>query len=395
MTDSGQVGRARIRVAIVAQSLDDGGLERLVQTLALSLDPEEFEPAVFALRELGVYKQALDAAGIAVRDCRESGVKIRGIPLRLIRELRGFRPHIIHAHSGTWLPASISKSVLRSPKLVYTEHGRYPPEPRLRALVEGWCAARTDAITAVSTHVSEYLVDYLGLDRPPRVLPNGIVPDPFQNPSPDARARLRSEWRIADDQILFACVGRLVEVKNHRDLLHAFAGAGDAGPRMRLALFGQGPLEGEMRKLARELDLDDRVRFLGFREDVGECLNACDAFVLASRTEGMPLSVLEALASGLPIVATSVGGVPEVLGEPAAGILVPPGDVDALGAALGRVAASETLRSRLSERARERAKTFTIDECVGRYARLFRELAMPDGTRRHRRRGLSVKPGKG
>lgn len=382
MTDARRGASARIRVAIVAQSLDDGGLERLVQTLALSLDPDEFEPAVFALRELGVYKDALDAAGIPVRDCRESGFRLRGIPLRLIRELRGFRPDIIHAHSGTWVPASISKSVLRSPKLVFTEHGRYPPEPRIRALVEGWCAARTDAITAVSTHVSQYLVDYLGLDRPPRVLPNGIVPDPFLNPPPGARARLRSEWKIEDGHVLFACVGRLADVKNHRDLLLALAQARRTNPEARVALFGQGPLETEIRELVRELDLEDRVRFLGFREDVGACLNACDAFVLSSKTEGMPLSVLEALASGLPIVATSVGGVPEVLGEPPAGILVPPGDVAALGAALGRVAASESLRSRLSVRARARSETFTMDECVDRYAHLFRELAGPVGSRR-------------
>lgn len=382
MRDSGsRPSDNRLRVAIIAQSLDDGGLEKLVRDLALGLDRNKFEPGVFALRELGIYATDLEEANIPVRFCPEPRIRIRGIPGTLIKRLFDFRPDIIHAQSGTWFSAAVAKIVLRRPKLVFTEHGRYPPEPRLRAVLERWCAKRTSIVTAVSGAAAQYLRDFLDLPSTPRVLPNGIDLDTYRARDPETRAKLRSEWDIEDHETLFAFVGRMVPVKNHAGLLRALACL-EKTSGVRAAFFGQGPLEQQVRDLAASLGMLDRVRFLGFRTDIPACLHASDAFVLPSTTEGMPVSLLEALAAGLPIVASDVGGVSEVLGQPPAGILVPSGDTRQLAEAMARLAGSRGLRDRLAIRAKERSEAFGLEAFATRYAEVYREAARSLSQRR-------------
>lgn len=369
-----EADREPLRVAMVAPCLHDGGLERMVRDLTLELDRSAFTPAVFTVLEPGHYAEDLREAGIAVWDCREPRIRIRGIPLRLIRRLASFEPDVIHAHSGTWFPAAVAKTVLRGPSLLYTEHGRYPPEPWLRSVIEAWCGWRTDLVAAVSGAVADYIADFARLRKAPVVLPNGIDIERFRTTDPSTRRKMRRELGVPDDATLFVSVGRMVEAKNHAVLLEAFRRVRETCPDAHLALIGDGPLEEELRRQAERLALGDHVLFPGFRDDVELCLHASDVFVLPSRTEGMPLALLEALAAGLPTIASDVGGVGEVLGEPPAGLLVPAGRVDELAGAMGEVATSGPLRTRLSERARERSEKFSLAVMTSGYAEVYREL---------------------
>lgn len=363
-----------VRVALLSPSLRGGGLECLVRDLALLLRRRGYAPAVFCLDGLGVHAAALRSAGIPVTDCTEPRVRVRGVPLRLIRELRRFRPRLIHAHGTTWYPAVVAKSALRYPRLVFTDHGRYPPEPALRARVEGWCRRRTDAMVAVSGPLAEYLRDYLRLAEPPPVIPNGVDLERYGARDDAARLALRAAWGIAPDETLALCVGRFAPVKNHSVLLEALSAASARAPRLRLALLGTGPLEAELRRKAAELGLGERVLFLGFREDVADCLRAADAFVLPSSTEGLPVSLLEAMAAGLPVVASAVGGIPDALGDPPAGLLVPPSRVPPLAEALARIAGEPALREALGARARAASVRFSLRAFEDGYLALYSSL---------------------
>jgi glycosyltransferase involved in cell wall biosynthesis len=355
----------------VTPSLRGGGLERLVRDLALALRDRGHTPAVFCLNGLGMYAEELTAAGIAVHDCREGSIRLRGYPAALIRALREFGPDVIHAHSGTWLAASVAKSRLRRPRLVFTDHGRYPPEPWIRGRIERWCHRRTDGFVAVTSELARYDREYLGLPDEPAVVLNGIDLRPYATNGTGTRERLRREWEVGGGAVLAIAIGRFAPVKNYEGMLRALAAARRTAPALHLAILGTGAGEEAARALAVELGVDGAVRFLGFRRDVADCLRAADLFVNASHTEALPVSLLEAMAAGLPTVAPRVGGIPDALGDPPAGLLVPPGDTAALGAALARLTNDLAERAALGALARRHASRFSLETFVTNYCAVY------------------------
>jgi glycosyltransferase involved in cell wall biosynthesis len=359
---------------MVVPSLRGGGLERVVRDLSIALWQRGHHPEVFCLNGLGVYATDLHRAGIAVHDCRDRPIRIRGLPLRLIVALRRFKPEVIHAHSGTWFPAAVAKTFLRTPRLIFTDHGRYPDGPSGKRLTERWCFTRTDRITAVSASLAEYLREYLTLHDSPTVVHNGIDLDLYRGSSNGVRNKLRADWHLSDEDCLLVAVGRLVPIKNHAALLEAFALAAPRAPNLRLTILGDGRLEEHLIKRARRLNIDQTVTFLGYRSDVPACLQAADGFVIASSTEGLPISLLEAMAAGLPIISSNVGGIPEALGEPPAGVLYPSADLDRLADAMVTLASDDDRRKRLRHLAFRRAVSFSIDNMTDQYCGVYRRL---------------------
>jgi len=168
----------------------------------------------------------------------------------------------------------------------------------------------------------------------------------------------------------------LAPVKNHALLLHAWKRVLETVPDAVLLVVGNGSTEPATRALAAELGLGDAVRFLGFRLDIPELLQAMDVFVLSSRSEGLSLTLLEAEAAGLPIVATRVGGNPEVVRDGESGLLVPSGEPEPMAAALARLLQDSALRQRWGERGRRLYRDeFTLQAMVRGYERLYRQLA--------------------
>jgi len=219
------------------------------------------------------------------------------------------------------------------------------------------------------------------LPRPPLIM-NGI------NVARYAAATIgREPWRRREgfyaDDLLFVCVARFYPQKNHRDLLQAFAAGSALRPNCRLLLAGDGYLREELEQLARDLGISARVHFLGRRKDVPELLGACDVFVLASLWEGNPLSVMEAMAAGLPVVVTAAGGVPELASSGTHGFVVPPGDVPALSEAMMRMANHPAARQEMGAAAAARARTkFDDRRMVEAYESLYDRLlprAVPGG----------------
>ena len=358
------------RIALVLPGLGSGGLERVVADLARALPGRGYQPAVFCTSKLGVHADDLRRAGIAVWNCRDPSFHVPGLPVRLIARLRQFRPAVVHAQSGAWLSATIACAALGGAALVFTEHGRDARQPRWRTLADRWCARRTRRVTAVSSEAALRLQALLALDATPDVIHNGVAPA-------SAPGRSREAMRAAlglSDELLVLSVGRLEPIKDHALLIDALSLV-DAVPRpVHAAIVGKGSLARELHDRAARLGLERRVLFPGFQEDVHDWLGAADLFVLPSAGEGLPLALLEAMTSGLPVIATSVGGVPEVLAGSGAGVLVPPGDRAELARAIRSLAADASLRAAMGAAGRERARLYSRDEMVSRYASLYDEV---------------------
>jgi len=233
------------------------------------------------------------------------------------------------------------------------------------------------AAVAVGEQVRHSLRELYGAE-PAATIPNGIDSNAFRRPG--ARQQWRQENGFTEGDFLIASVARLEPQKNPLGLIESFAQAfgaqafGDA-PHWRLLLAGDGSLRETAREYSTRRGVGARVHFLGVRVDVAEMLAACDLFALSSNWEGSPLAVMEAMAAGLPVVATAVGSVPELVADGETGLLVTPGDERSFAVALASLACNPGRRHELAAAAVRHAAAFSVDAMVASYAGLFERLA--------------------
>lgn len=372
--------QSRPTVCHVLHSLHIGGGELLARDIARAHETA-FRP-VFAL---------LDDLGPVGGELREQGYRVEvlgrraGLDLRCAWRLRRFlareRVAVIHAHQyGPLLYAALARLPVSRPPILFHEHGRNWPDYRRpkRVLANRLLLGRSDCFVAVGEAVRRALVEFEGLPgERVRVIYNGVDLAPF-DPSRGLAATVRAEQGWPARARVVMQVARLNRLKDHVTSMKVVARLADTEPDLRLVIVGEGEEEAALRALHAELGLGERVEFLGARSDVPRLLQAADAFLLTSISEGIPLTLIEAMASGLPCVATAVGGVPEVVADGVTGLLAPPGDVDAIAAALRRVLADGALAEGLGRAGRERAaKHFAIAPMQAQYARIYRELGAP------------------
>lgn len=303
--------------------------------------------------------------------------------LRALRALRRvLREHgpfdVAHAHSTKAGLLVRTLPSLGGARVAYTPHCIYTMNPDLgrpaRAVaraIEVTLARRTDALIAVSPDEGEH-VRGLGLraDRV-NVVPNGVAP------LESDRGGLRRALGFAADELVVGFVGRLCAQKDPGLLLEAFARLRGDHPRARLAMVGDGPLRHALHRRGARLELGDRVRWLGARP-AAAVMPAFDVLALPSRYEGLPYVLLEALAAGLPIVATDVGGVRLAVEEGENGYVVPCGVADRFADALASLLADPARRERAGRAARARAPRFSIAEMVARTEAIYRRLTPPN-----------------
>jgi glycosyltransferase involved in cell wall biosynthesis len=213
-----------------------------------------------------------------------------------------------------------------------------------------------------------------------RVVWNCIPIDLYASPQ-TTRAAWRAKQGFPEEAILFVCVARFAPQKNHALLINAFAKGPASDPRAHLVLAGEGVLRAELQVRVNQLGLTSRVHFLGLRTDIPDVLGASDVFVLSSAYEGNPLSVIEAMAAGLPVVGTSVGGVPELLQNGTEGFIVPPDNAEQLSDAMMTLLKDGNLRSVMGAAAATRAKEkFDVSAMIRAYEELYNEIAAPSHT---------------
>ncbi|MFO0757466.1 MAG: glycosyltransferase [Byssovorax sp.] len=349
-----------LRIVHTMSSLQGGGMEHFVVRLANAQRRRGHEASILALQGGPLGEQA-EKLGIPV--------EVLGGARTLPRVLKGalrsmlLRPDVVHAHNPTAVHYGVLFKLMSFSRLVVTDHRGILREP---TTVE-WLL--TDAVIAVSRDTARRSTAAKSIDV--QVIYNGITPVAPKR----SRAEVRAELGLGDQPVALH-VGNLLPVKAHDVLVKAIGLVRDRGIPLTLLAAGQGPELENIQALCRSLGLgEDRVRLLGYRGDVPDLLGASDMFVLPSRMEGVPLAVLEAMSHALPIVASKVGGLPEIVGEGAQGFLVPPEDESSLAAALGKLAQDPALRSRLGESGRARAiAEFSFEEMTSKYDALYARL---------------------
>lgn len=290
--------------------------------------------------------------------------------LALAKLLRALRPEIVHWHAARAHAIGAMASLLApGPARVLSRRVAFPVRGSLGSrMLYGLPIER---ILAISEAVRDALVQS-GVDAGKiDVVRSGI--EPLAPLDPERRAALRRSLGCGDEDVVGITVAALARGKGHTELLRAAALTAERTPALRIWLAGDGPLRGDLESQCRALQLGSRVQFLGFRADIPSLLHAADFFCLATRSEGLGSSILEAMAAGLPIVSTRVGGIPEVVAE-GTGILVPLDASDADWAnALARIADERGLREEMGRSARGRAAQFTADRTAEGTAKAYRK----------------------
>jgi glycosyltransferase involved in cell wall biosynthesis len=362
-------------VALVIPGLDRiGGAERQVILLARGLSQRGWRVSVVALSGTGGDAAAeLSSAGVGFLSLRmRKGLANPRGWIRFHRWLRQEKPDVVHAHlpHATWL-ARWSRLAAPSRVLVDTLHSSSTGTMG-RRLGYRWSGWLTDKVTAVSQAVAEayYFAGMTSADKL-AVLPNGVDVEVWR---PDAAVRTAMRLKLGlEGEFLWLAAGRLDAVKNYPSLLWAMAEVPESA---LLVIAGDGPLQGELLRLSTLLDLERRVRFMGFDRDVLRWMRAADGFVLSSLSEGLPMGLLEASACALPAVATNVPGTREVIVDGETGLLAPAGDAAALGEAMTRMMRTPPeLRHTIGERARQHViDYFSLKAVLDLWEALYGEL---------------------
>lgn len=347
-----------IRVLWLAKGLGRGGAERLLVSCARHLSGERFDVEVaYVLPWKDALVPELESLGHAVH-CLAG--RFDGNPgwVRRLRQLTVERRYdIVHTHMP--VPAVAARLVLprSGPRLVHTEHNVWSRYRRLTRWSNAVTYGRNDAVIAVS--------DAVAASIPPRhsarvrVVRHGIDLGQFES-GPGTHAAARRILDLSADAFVVGTVANFTPKKDQRTLLDAFARFRSVRTDSILVLVGTGPLEHELHHQARALGIERSVRFTGSRADVPALLPGFDVFALSSRAEGLPISMLEAMACGVPVVATSVGGIPEVVTDGVEGSLVAPGHPAEFAEAIDKLFIDPELRARMARDAMRKASTMSI-----------------------------------
>jgi glycosyltransferase involved in cell wall biosynthesis len=329
---------------------------------------------VLCLNDTGPFAAELEGVGVRVHLLHRRGEGPDYLAFRKAADFfRELSPDIVHTHNTQpFIDGGLGAILARVPVLIHTDHARDFPDKRRYMLAERVLSRFAEKVVGVSDHTGRNLVEFERID-PSRIITihNGIE-DPARR-DVDAAAK-RSELGIPPDAMLIGVGVRFTEQKGLEYLLRALPTVRERVPHVHLALAGYGPLEVELKEQAERLGLSDGIHFLGAREDMAEVLAALDVYALPSIWEGFPMVVLEAMAAGLPIVATRVGGVAEAVEHERTGLLVAPRDPERLAAALIRVLCDETLRHEYGSAARRFfEERFTAEAMSRNYAALYEE----------------------
>jgi len=380
--------RAPKKIVHVVHSLHVGGLENGLVNLLNRLDPERFKQTVCCLTSAGKLAERINVPGVEIVELKVPGGQFRFPLLRLAKLFHHLSPHIVHTRGWPTIDAVFAARCAGVSHLVHGEHGREHSD------VGGNNWRRNQIRRLVGHIVDRYVIvcDFfrLWLNEMCRVknerivyIPNGVDTEKFRPddsavetvPS-EARKRLRSRLGLPAGSVLVGTVGRLDPVKDFPTLMKGFRRIRDSFSEATLVIVGDGPIRPSLFRLGEELGLGASLIWLGERSDIPELLRCFDIFVQTSVFEGMSNTILEAMASNLPIIATDTGGNPEIVSDGENGILVPVGGVRELGIALQKYLSDPVLRCKHGINSRRRAiDYFDLSLMAARYAEMYDALA--------------------
>jgi sugar transferase (PEP-CTERM/EpsH1 system associated) len=365
-----------------------GGTELVVLKLIRGLSEGWFEHRLASLRGMEPVLENVTLPGgeLLVAGNRSNGFQFS--VFRLAEMMRTYRPHVVHSRNWGAIESIPAAFLARVPVVIHSEHG-YELDiltglPNRRRIFRRAAYSVTDAVVTVSRELRDYHARqaWLSPERI-RVIYNGVDTQTFV-PRPEARVMLRKRFGLPEQRFIAGTVGRMVPIKDHPTLLRAVEILAQRGIDAHALLVGSGPeLERNEQFVKASSVLQGRVTFTGLSQEIPELLNTMDAFVLTSISEGMSNTLLEAMATGLPLLATGVGGNTEVIEPEQTGWLFQPQDAEALATRIALLVSRENLRRDFGAAARTRAvERFSLSRMLKEYADLYLELA--------KRRGVAV-----
>ncbi|MFL5339835.1 MAG: glycosyltransferase [Gemmataceae bacterium] len=367
-----------IRVGFVLHAMQVAGAEMLVAQTIRRLG-DRIDPTVLCLDFVGPLGEQLRSEGVEVVSLDRKPGRDWRLILRLLPVLNRRRIEVLHAHQySPFFYAALAKPLAhRPPQLILTEHGRHFPDvvsPLRRAFNRLVLDQLADAVNACCQFSARALCEIDGFrGNRIEIIENGI--DVARYAGISDRRSLREMLGLDPRRRYLIAVARFHPVKDHATLLKAFARLIASRPDIDLLLAGDGPLRNDLQQLAATLNIADRVRFLGVRADVPELLQAADVFALTSLSEAASLTLLEAMASGLPVVVTNVGGNPEIVRDGVDGLLVPRGDAEAAATALARIFDDAELARQLGASGRQRVRErYRLESTIERYWKLYQHF---------------------
>jgi sugar transferase (PEP-CTERM/EpsH1 system associated) len=362
-------------VVHLVYSLDVGGLETLLVDCINRLPHDKYRHAVVCLTRYSDFAKRITQPGVelfALNKPPGNGAQVHVDFWKLMRRLR---PAILHTYNLAAMEFCFTATLAGVPVRIHAEHGRDASDPqglnRKHNFLRRRLAPFIDRYIPVSSDLQRWLDEVVHIPAAQNhLIKNGVDTERFK---PRADAITAAPW--GPDDIVIGAVARVQDVKNHRGLVAAFALLRERLPalreRLRLTIVGDGPLLGAIREQVAQAGLQDAVWLPGARADVAELLHGFDVFALPSLAEGTPVSLLEAMACGLPSVCSNVGGIPEVVTDGVHGLLAPV-EVDALADALARYAQDPAMRARHGAAARERIEEkYSMDAMLRAYMALY------------------------
>ena len=366
-------GLNRIKIGHVVHGLGIGGMERVVVTLMEGVDQGEFSSSVYCLAGGGELMVEMQGKGYEARAlAKKPGVSLL-LPWRLAKLFKRDGVDVVHCHNfGGLTYGATGGRLARVRGVIYTAHGPEFPCQRRHALFQR--LPLVDRVVTVSDFIRRGAVEEVGLD-PSKVttIRNGVDVARFTPRDAGAAQKKRLEIGVGESDVLIGVVARLTPEKDHATLLDAFSRVVARRPMAKLIVVGDGELMETLREKAARLGVEHSVIFLGNRKDVADLLHILDVFALSSKEEGLGITLLEAMASGVPVVATSVGGIPEIVEHGVTGVLVPPGDGAVLADAIEWVLSHpEATRPMVAAARRRVEESFSLKRMIAEYEALYR-----------------------
>lgn len=362
------------RVGFVVHVMQVAGAEVLVREAIRRLG-NRIVPTIFCLDRIGVLGEELQKDGVDIVCLDRKPGRDYSVSWRMAREIRRRDLHVIHAHQySPFFYAALAKPLTwpKTFRLILTEHGRHYPDnvsTKRRAFNRIMLDRLADHVNACCRFSADALRDLDGFaGHRIEVIENGIDISRYEPTQDIAAEKTRFGFDPARRHLIH--VARHHPVKDQATLLRGFARA--ALPDLELLMVGDGPLRSELESMAANLGIADRVKFLGIRRDIPEILRAAEAFALTSVSEAASLTLLEAMATGLPAIVTKVGGNPEIVREGVEGLHIPRGDAEALGSRIAELFSDQARLHQLGRAARQRVLNhYRLEQTIDAYGRLY------------------------
>lgn len=359
-------------ILYLSTSSGPGGAERVISNLASSLDPDRYRPILCLFRP-GWIQERSENRGVRTYIIPTHGMTDWRWALRIRQLLREEKVNLIHAHEFDANVQGTFAATIAGIPLIATVHGKnYFWERLRRRLAYRWVSRRTTMVT-VSQNLKDFVIEKVGVspDRL-KVVYNGVEALPHCDEADVTECR--RELGLPESDRVVGVVGNLYPVKGHQYLIDGIPSILNKCPNTSFIFAGRGQLEAELKEQVNRLGLDKRVHFLGLRQDIPRILALLDIFVLPSLSEGLSMAILEAMIAGKPVIATQVGGNPELVVDGETGFLVPPRDSQALASKIATLLTNRQQAIQFAERGKRRAEgQFSLGTMVKTYQTLYDE----------------------